>query len=195
MFVPLIFSSLEPEEELGERISKYWEEVEAHLANLELKLGSVKKVFHEMVPVGGEEAGRVIEELNRESYRIVCSRVEKGAVIQPLEDVNMLTEFMDWSRCLAIGLQNQKVLTRVYEAYIEARSERNKSIARKIDEVLSEDDIGILLMQEGHQVQFPSDIEVFYVAPPALDELKRWLRSHELKPRAEEGSDVTVTRT
>jgi len=186
LFVPLIFSSPEPDEELGERLRKYWDEVEYHVANLEQKLGSIKKVFHELVPVGGEEADKVIEELNSASCRIVRSRVEKGAEILPLEDVDMLTEFMDWSRCLAIGLQNQKVFTRVYEAYMEAHSGRNESIAKKIGEMLNEDDIGILLMREGHQVQFPADIEVFYVAPPALDELKRWLRSREVKYTTEE---------
>jgi hypothetical protein len=30
------------------------------------------------------------------------------------------------------------------------------------------------LISERHQVQFPTDIEVFYVAPPALDEFRRW---------------------
>jgi hypothetical protein len=35
-------------------------------------------------------------------------------------------------------------------------------------------------MREGHQVQFPSDIQVFYVAPPSLDEIKRWLKEKGL---------------
>jgi len=38
-----------------------------------------------------------------------------------------------------------------------------------------------VLMREGHQVQFPLDIQVFYVAPPGLDEVKRWLRDPEAK--------------
>ena len=32
-------------------------------------------------------------------------------------------------------------------------------------------------MSERHQVQFPEDIEVFYIAPPALDEFRRWLQN------------------
>jgi guanylate kinase len=37
-------------------------------------------------------------------------------------------------------------------------------------------------------VQFPPDIQIIYVAPPALDELKRWLRDQEamLKGTAKE---------
>jgi len=93
----------------------------------------------------------------------------------------LLTEFMDWSRCLSVGLQNQKVLTKVYEFYTEASKKRNEHIAKQIDETLKANEIGILLMGEGHQVQFPPDIQVFYVTPPALDEIKRWLRDQEAK--------------
>ena len=39
------------------------------------------------------------------------------------------------------------------------------------------DETGLLLIGERHQVQFPADIEVFYVAPPALDEYRRWLQN------------------
>jgi hypothetical protein len=86
---------------------------------------------------------------------------------------------MDWSRCLIIGLQNPKVVSKIYESYVEAGKKRNEYIARKIDESLQENEIGILIMRENHQVQFPADIQVFYVAPPALDEIKRWLREYE----------------
>ena len=86
---------------------------------------------------------------------------------------------MDWNRCLFIGLQNQKVFNTVYESYQETGVKRNEYIARKIDETLQTDEIGILLMRENHQIQFPSDIQIFYIAPPALDEIKRWLRDHE----------------
>ena len=33
----------------------------------------------------------------------------------------------------------------------------------------------MLFISEGHGVQFPSDIQVFFVAPPALDAVKRWI--------------------
>ena len=99
--------------------------------------------------------------------------------MEAVEETDILTEFMDWSRCLALGLQNQQVFTRIYEAYLEAGKKRNEHIAKQIDETLKADEAGILFMREGHQVQFPADVQVFYVAPPALDEIKRWLREHE----------------
>ena len=178
-FIPLIFSPPETEGDFLEKFLGYWDEVESHVANLELKLGSVSKIYHELVPIGGEEGAQAIKELNSAGYQLVRARLDKGAEIQPIEDFDSLTEFMDWSRCLTIGFQNQNVFNTIYESYTEARLKRNKDIADKIDESLKEDDIGILLMREGHQVQFPEDIEVFYVAPPRLDEIKRWLRDRE----------------
>jgi len=185
-FVPLLFTPKQLEGELFEKVFKYWDQVEGQLTNLELKLGIVKKVYHELVPVGGEEGSKIIEELNSTSYGIVKARLDKGAELEPLEDADLLTESMDWTKCLAIGLQNQKVFDKVYEAYLQSQKKRNEHIAKMIDNTLKEGEIGILLMREGHQVQFPADIEVFYVSPPGLDEIKRWLRTREVE--AEKGA-------
>ena len=116
-------------------------------------------------------------------------RLEKEAELQAIEDIELLTEFMDWSKCLIIGLQNPKVITKVHESYIEAQKKRNEEILKRLDETLKQGDVGLLFMREGHQLQFPSDIEVFYVAPPALDEIKRWSRSQEVEPQPEQTAD------
>ncbi len=123
-----------------------------------------------------EDGSKAIKELNDTSHKIIQTCLDKGAQLEAVEESDLLTEFLDWSRCLVIGLQNQKVFTRVYDSYLEVSKKRNEYIAGKIDETLKTDETGILLMRENHQVQFPSDIQVFYVAPPALDEITRWLR-------------------
>jgi len=186
-FVPLIFTPRDIQGELFEKVFRYWDQVEVQLTSLELKLGVAKKVYHELVPVGGEEGGKIIEELNSTSYGIIKARLDKGAELEPLEDADLLTESMDWTRCLAVGLQNQKVFDKVYESYIQAQKKRNEHIAKMINDTLKESEVGILLMREGHQVQFPADIEVFYVSPPGLDEIKRWLRTKEVEAEKEAG--------
>jgi len=190
-FVPLLFTPRDIQGELFEKVFRYWDQVEVQLTSLELKLGIAKKVYHELVPVGGEEGGKIIEELNSTSYGIIKARLDKGAQLEALEDADLLTESMDWTRCLAVGLQNQKVFDKVYESYIQAQKKRNEHIAKMIDDTLKEGEVGILLMREGHQVQFPADIEVFYVSPPGLDEIKRWLRTKEVEAEkeADEGDE------
>ena len=186
-FVPLIFTPRDIQGELFEKVFRYWDQVEVQLTSLEVKLGIAKKVYHELVPVGGEEESKIIEELNSTSYGIVKARLDKGAELEPLEDADLLTESLDWTRCLAVGLQNQKVFDKVYESYIQAQKKRNEHIAKMINDTLKESEVGILLMREGHQVQFPADIEVFYVSPPGLDEIKRWLRTKEVEAEKEAG--------
>ncbi len=180
-FVPLIYCAKESPSEYLEKINRYWNQVENQMLDLELKLGKVDKIYHELIPVGGEDGIKIIKELNDKSYHIIINRLDKDAQLEATEQSELLTEFMDWSRCLATGLQNQKVFTKIYEFYMEASKRRNEYIANQIDETLKPDEIGVLFMREGHRVQIPSDIQILYIAPPALDEIERWLREREVK--------------
>jgi hypothetical protein len=184
-FVPVIYLTEGLPEEYIQKFNRYWEEVEKQIAELALKLGEAKKIYHELVTDSGESGAASVKELNGASYKIVKACLEKKAWLEALEEADLLTEFMDWSRCLLIGLQNAKVVMKVYESYVATGKKRNEYIARKIDETLKEDEIGLVLMRENHQVQFPADIQVFYISPPALDDIKRWLRERESKPDGE----------
>jgi len=64
----------------------------------------------------------------------------------------------------------------ISDFFTESMKKRYEHIAKIIDETLKEDEAALLFIREGHRVQFPSDIEVFSVAPPALDDIHRWLR-------------------
>ena len=184
-FVPLIYSGKEAPADYIKNFDKYWEQVGEQLSDLEVKLGKITQVYHELVPVGGEEGNKVMKELSEKSYQISQVILGKGAQLEAIEEVELLTEFMDWSKCLTVGLQNHKVFTNIYESYVAVGKERCEHIARRIDETLGSGATGLFFMREGHQVQFPQDIQVFYVAPPALDEIKRWLRDREVKPQQE----------
>jgi len=184
-FVPVIYCARESPDEYLEKISKYWNQVENQMSDLELKLGKVDRIFHELIPVGGEDGIKAIKELNDKSHQIINNRLDKGAQLEAIEQNELLTEFMDWSKCLAIGLQNQKVFAKIYEFYTEVSKKRNEHIAKQIDETLKPDEIGVLFMRGGHRVQFPSDIQIFYVIPPALDEIERWLREREAESQGD----------
>lgn len=183
-FVPLIFAPPEPEAEFTEKVNAYWKEVDEHVKNLESKLGRVAKIFHELVPIGGSEGSMVMQQINAASYHFALPRIIEGAEVQAFEDTELLTQFMDWSRCLAIGLQNENVINKIYDHYAEVHAKRNEAMATNLDEALGDKEIGMVLMREGHRVQFPTDVEVFYVSPPGLDELKRWFRAREAELEA-----------
>ena len=182
-FLPLVFTPNKAEPDFKELLDKYWQQAREQINKLEEKLVPVKKVYHEWVAGSGEEGIKAIEALDVGSKQIVKSILEGGAEIQPIEDSGLLDEFVDWSRCLSVGLVSQSVFSQVYQSYTEVQKKRQEQIARRIDETLKNDEIGLLVMREGHRVQFPSDIQVFYVAPPALDEVRRWLRDKELQTK------------
>ncbi len=85
-----------------------------------------------------------------------------------------------------MGLISQKVARTVADSYFSAMRRRYEHIAKRINESLKPDQVGLLVIQEDHMVQFPSDIEVFTVAPPALDEIRRWQREQRERPAAKE---------
>jgi hypothetical protein len=180
-FVPLVFTSRELTKEYNEINDRYWEQVESQIAGLESRLGKTAHIFHELVPESGEEGLKTLKQLKVNSLKIVESRLSQGTVLDSAEDENILAELMDWSRCLALGLQSHEVYSTIYKSYIEASKKRNESITRKIDQTLKENQSAILIMGESHQVSFPPDIQIFYISPPALDELKRWLRDYEAR--------------
>jgi len=181
-FIPLIYSVEKAEAEYLEKFNEYWSQAETQMENLELKLGRVNKVYHELIAASGDDGVNAIKDLNDKSYQIVKDSLDKGAQLEPIEQDELLTEFMDWGKCLAAGLQNQQVFIKVYESYTGAGKKRNEYIASQIDKTLNANEVGLLFMMEGHEVQFPSDIQVFYIAPPALDEIKRWVRDRKAKP-------------
>ena len=184
-FVPLIYQGQESSDEYIEKFNRYWNQIEDKTSALELSLGKVSKIYHELVASGGEEGVKVVQKLNEKSYEIVSNRLDKGAQLEAIEEGELLAELMDWSRCLAIGLQSEKVFTTAHQSYMEISKKRNEHIARQVETTLAEDEIGILFMREGQEVQFPEDIQIFYIAPPALDEIRRWLRDQKGKPPAE----------
>jgi len=80
------------------------------------------------------------------------------------------------------------VASKIAEFYLEAAKKRYEFMAKRINETLKDDEAGLLFIREGHQLQFPGDIEVFSVFPPALDEIHRWLRD-QARAKQEEAEE------
>jgi hypothetical protein len=117
------------------------------------------------------------------SHRLVDKLVSRGAVLTEIEDSDILGEFLDWGRCLSVGLESPVVFGKVYGAYQEAQRKREEHNAGRINETLQPDETSVLFMREGHHLQFPADIQVFYVAPPTLDAIQRALRERQEEAR------------
>ena len=184
--VPLMFSGEGAPAEYVEKFNLYWEQASEHIANLESKIGKVGHIFHESIAMAGEDGLKVIEKLNPSCHRIVREKCQGGAVLEATEDKELVEESVDWERCILMGFVSQQVAGVVSEFYMEASRKRYEHIARRIDEVLKDGEAGVLFIREGHMVQFPGDMEVFSVAPPALDEIHRWKRDLPSRDKRDE---------
>ncbi|MDP3880250.1 MAG: hypothetical protein Q8Q07_08130 [Dehalococcoidales bacterium] len=176
--VPLLFQWEDAPAEYNEKFNLYWQQVGEHLANLESTVGGVVRVYHESITVAGEEGLAILEKLNPSSCQIVRANCQGGARFEAVEDTELAEESMDWERHLLLGFISQKVAKIISDFFAGASKKRYEYIARKIDETLKDKEAAILFIRAGHRVQFPADIEVFSVAPPALDEIQRWLRGY-----------------
>lgn len=174
--VPLVYSGEEAPGEYKEKCNRYWHQVTEQLTNLASKIGRVNRIYHESIFQSGEDGVKATERLNPSSYQITKTQCTNGAVFEAVEEKELFEEVVDWQRCLMLGFMSDKVANKVTEFYVEAAKKRNEFMAKKISETLKDDEAGLLFIREGHSVQFPSDIEVFSVFPPVLDEIHRWLR-------------------
>jgi len=176
-FVPLIITPQEKDPIIAELSTKYWREVTEQLSNLESKLSPIKHVYHELLPAS--ESVKHLEELGINSHSIVKTLITNGAIISAIEDDELMREFIDWNLCLSLHLQSQNVFSKIYDAFQEVVRRRYEYVAKSIDETLRGNESAVLFMREGHSIQFPSDIQIFYVAPPSLDALRRALRERQ----------------
>jgi hypothetical protein len=101
----------------------------------------------------------------------------------------LLFELSDWQRFLSIGLVSQKVSDLASASYQTAMNDRYEYIGIVFDETLEEDGVAALFISEDHRVQFPSDIQVFYVSPPSQNQLKQSIISLMQKSFEESQTD------
>ncbi|VUT27130.1 MAG: hypothetical protein MASP_01939 [Candidatus Methanolliviera sp. GoM_asphalt] len=151
-------------------------DIREQTANIREKVGKIAKIYHELLFLSGENGMRELEKLNKESYELVRGECKNGAELVGTEERELAETCTDWERCLAIGLKNEKVRAKISKFYMDASEERYRYVAEKIDETLKDGENGILFFGERHWIQFPEEIEVFNVYPPALDDIHRWLR-------------------
>ncbi len=191
LLLPLIHAPGVEEPAAKELLDRFWEQARQQIASLESGLGPLRHIFHETLTEGGEPGLKQIEMSNSRSHRFVQEKCQAGASLVAIEEAELLMETLDLRRFLMMPLASQRVAQRVQEWFAESNRERYKHIAELIDASIGADQVGLLLISEGHQVQFPSDLEVFYVAPPALDDFRRWFQGWLAEQRQEMSSSAT----
>jgi hypothetical protein len=190
LLLPLIQAPNADEVEVKEILDRFWLQAEQQIDSLSAALGPIQYVFHETVTEDGEPGLKQLEMFSSASYEMVKNKIESGSSMISVEDPELLMENLDLRRLLMMPLSSHNVAVRIQDWFSDNSKSRNEGIANKIKDSIQSNEVGILLISDGHQVQFPADLEVFYVAPPALDEFRQWLQSWVQKQRAEYSSQV-----
>jgi len=177
LMVPLLYGPPADSKDGIAILQTYWDQMQTQVASLESALGGLNHIYHESLTLGGDDGLKQLEARDQRSHGFIQSKCAEGATLEATESADLLAETLDLQRCLMMPLASEKVSTQLQEWFANSNRERYEHIARQIDETLGPDQTGLLLISERHQVQFPQDIEVFYVSPPALDEFHRWLQN------------------
>ena len=177
MLAPLVYGPAAADEAGAAALQRYWEQMQEQVTALQSALGGIHRIYHESVTEGGAEGLEQLQGRDRRSFNFIQAKCQAGAALEATESEELLLETLDLQRCMMMPLTSEKVALQLQGWFTGSNSERYQYIARQIDTTLGEDETGVLLISERHQVQFPADIEVFYVSPPALDDYRRWFQN------------------
>jgi len=155
---------------------RYWNEVGEHLSRLEAA-GKISKIFCESIYMTGEEAIKVLSAMNIRLEQIVREKIDAGAELLPLESREIFAIYIDWFNCLAV-VRTQKVHESVHRFLDETIKERFKHIKSVLNEHIGKKEAALLIMrdEDREHLVLPDDIEIFFVSPPAYNDLQQFIR-------------------
>jgi hypothetical protein len=158
---------------------RYWSEVEEHLDKLEVA-GKVSKIFCESVYMTGEESMKVLSAMNVRLEQIVKKKIDAGGEFLPLEDRDIFGAYVDWNNCLML-VRVPEVYEKIYKLFKETVRERFKHISSVLTENIAVGEAGLLIMRDEDRefLELPADFELFYITPPAYDDLLQFIRDSE----------------
>jgi hypothetical protein len=195
-FVPLVYSPDQPPADYVGMLERYWMGARNQLRRLVDRTGPIGHVYHEGVTTEGDAGMSLIEQINPRSRTLLDDFVREGAKVEAFEDLETLSEMIDWQRCLMSGLTSRKVMDTAMTGYRDALKGRSDLMIHNIEQTLQPGESGVLLLPETQSLQFPKDIQVFYISPPALDEIHRWERTQNERARqassAQTGAPATA---
>ena len=164
-------------EEYTEKLKNYWDAIDAHITQMESKAGPVKKIFVEGIIGKGDDAELMLEKSSPLTLPIIKSRLSSGAKFESYEEKELFEKFIDLGRCLQMGLISEYVTNLITTEYKNISEQRYKQIINNLDQSV-EDGEGMLLIGSDIQNVIPDDMEKFFISPPELDDIHRWIRDN-----------------
>jgi len=151
-----------------ETVAKFWGSIADYFATVD---ASNLKVYQDGLPADGALGRKIIEEAAKrgsKNHQIILSLMARGAKICKTEDPSLLQEEYEYITGLThsrSATEQTIASTRYKHRKNQLTKERDKFIAKIIDETLKEDEMGALFMGSYHDIlhYLPKDIVVTQV--------------------------------
>lgn len=181
-------------------VDEFWDVISFYFDSIDVR---GMRIYQDGMVSEGEVGEKIVEEIIRsgsKNYELISRLLKRGAALNKTEDFNLVKEERD--RLLAIILA--KSTTRKLIAFIKYRliknrllDERDKFIAKRINETLNIGEKGILFIGAFHNVKkwLPKDIQIKEIKDP--DKIKEYQKLlpfyNKHKQRFEELAEYLVS--
>jgi hypothetical protein len=145
-------------------VAMFWKSVAAYLLSLD---AASLKLYQDGLPTNGELARRIVEEAAKRgsmNHQVIWQLLSKGAEVRKTEDASLLMEELRRAReesgAASIPNPGDSSLSRAC-----LMEERDRFIARTIDETLKQGETAVLFIGAYHNVHLylPRDITIEYL--------------------------------
>ena len=148
-----------------ESVAKFWDSIADYFATVD---ASNLKIYQDGLPADGALGRKIIEEAVKrgsKNHQIVLSLMARGAEIRKTEDPSLLKEEYEYITGLThsrSGAEKSIAYARYKLRKNQLTKERDKFVAKTIDETLKKGETGLLFMGSYHNIfpYLPKDIIV-----------------------------------
>lgn len=148
-----------------ETVAKFWQSLTHYFDSLD---ATNLRIYQDGLPADGELGRKIIEEGARrgsENHRLILSLMEKGAELRKAEDISLLKEELKYITKLAqskAGVERTLAYAKYKLHKNQLTRQRDKFIAKTINETLKEGETGVLFIGSYHNVvpYLPKDMVV-----------------------------------
>jgi hypothetical protein len=175
-------------EDYEKKSQEFWDYVAERLKSPRV----VNRIYYDSLTKGGEQTEEALKFINDNNERcsvLVRELISDGATLQASEDRLLIEETVSWIGMLTKGASKETEQDQTTLELLEQNmSDRDKFLAKVVEETLKENETGVLFIGSGREIgrHISSDIKVIKIQPfePA-DYLNSWLVTLKLRSKEE----------
>lgn len=150
-------------------VDEMWEGIRARFGKMDIDY-SKTRVYQDGLPLCGRQLDivRDVAAQASQNHRLVLSLVERGASLEGTEDVQLLLKEYHYIQAITNELEPTEKQRKAKSLTVKRNRllrQRDRFIARRIDQTLKEGETGVLFAGMAHRIDkyLPRDISVSYL--------------------------------